>query len=369
MLLTTLPRLRCPSYLDGIDTCSGELALTGKKDSSHDILYGTLVCQDCESTFPILAGIAILVNDVEQYLQLHVKGICALVPDDKIPKIYQEAYLVAKSHIETGFTEEDLESKRVNALYYMNHYLSAAKAKRNPFWRPKKGPFSVEVDRLMKNFWDKGPFAQIASWTKSLKRQNVIELGCGVGGVALVLAKNLNSYLGVDSAFTSIALARHMHLGAPYSTQIKIPQDLFNGALTGASTPPKIATKNGKVDFVVGELENLPVVKEAFDLSIALNTIDMIEDPAHLPRLQFDLLKEHGVAIQSSPYIWHEMVAENLRNTLPKEIQSSSKAVEFLYESSGFKIFRKVDHLPWLFLKHFRQIEVYSVHIFAARKK
>ena len=367
MLLTTLPKLCCPSYLDGTDTCSGELALTEtKKKKGSEILFGTLTCQECEATFPILAGIALLVNDVEQYLQLHVKGVAALVKDSEIPEIYQEAYLVAKAAIETGFTEEDLESQRVNALYFMNHYLSAGKAK-EPFWRPKGNVFSAEVDRLMKNFWDAGPFSKITEWTKPLKNQSAIELGCGVGGVATVLAKSINSYLGVDSAFTSIALARHVHLGAPYARKIQIPQDLFNGPLTGKASTPK-PTKGNKVDFVVGELENLPVVKGEFDLSIALNTIDMIEDPSHLPRLQFDLLKEKGIAIQSSPYIWHEMAAENLRKFLPKKITSSSAAVEYLYESVGFKIYKKIDHLPWLFLKHFRQIEVYSVHIFAARK-
>ncbi len=367
MLITTLPRLCCPSYLDGNDTCAGELKLTeAKKKKGTEILFGTLSCQECEATFPILAGIALLVNDVDQYLQLHVKGVAALVKDSEIPEIYRENYLLAKGAIETGFTEEDLESQRVNALYFMNHYLSAGKTKK-PFWRPKKGVYSAEIDRLMKNFWDQGPFSKISEWAKPLRNQSAIELGCGVGGVATVLAKSIDSYLGVDSAFTSIALARHVHLGAPYPRTLRIPQDLFNGPLT-EKTPPLKSAKGNKVDFVVGELENIPVVKGEFDLTIALNTIDMIEDPCHLPRLQFDLLKEEGIAIQSSPYIWHEMVADNLRRILPKKISSSSAAVEYLYESVGFKIYKKIDHLPWLFLKHFRQIELYSVHIFAARK-
>jgi len=75
-----------------------------------------------------------------------------------------------------------------------------------------------------------------------------------------------------------------------------------------------------------------------------------------------------GVAIQSCPYIWHRNVAERLRKSLPKKIRSSSAAVEHLYGKAGLELFRKIDHLPWLFLKHFRQIELYSVHLFAARK-
>ena len=94
----------------------------------------------------------------------------------------------------------------------------------------------------------------------------------------------------------------------------------------------------------------------------------MIEDPTDLPRIQFHLLKESGVAIQSSPYIWHEGVVAHLRESLPKKFTSSSAAVEYLYAESGFRILKKLEHVPWLFLKHFRQIEMYSVHLFAARK-
>lgn len=363
MLISTLPRLRCLNCLEGK---SGALSLKVQKKKASDVLFGTLSCNDCGSTYPILGGIAILVNDVERYLQFHVKGISALVDDSEIPETYRETYLQAKSEIETGFTEEDLESQRVNALYYMNHYVSAAKAKKNPWWRPAKD-FSPEIDRLVKNFWDHGPFSRIAAWTKSFKNQNAIELGCGSGGLAQAIAKSVDSYLGIDSAFTGIALARHINLGAPYALSIQIPQDLYNGPLTGKVAPPK-PLKGGHVDFVVGEVENLPVAFGAFDLAVALNVIDMIEDPSDLPRIQFDLLKKNGVAIQSSPYIWHEGVAKYLRNSLPKKIKSSSAAVEFLYEKSGFQVFKKVEHIPWLFLKHFRQIELYSVHLFAARK-
>lgn len=364
MLLTTLPRLRCPQC---IDAKQGALALTEThKQKSADILFGTLACAECETTYPILAGIAVLVNDVERYLQFHVKGISALVNDADIPDIYRESYLQAKSEIEVGFTEEDLESKRINALYFMNHYLSASKAKKSPWWRPQAA-FSKEIDSLVKNFWDHGPFAKIAEWTKGAKLESAIELGCGAGGLAQVLAKTVKSYLGVDSAFASIALARHINLGAPYALAIRIPQDLLTGALTGKASPPP-PIKGGQVDFVVGDIESLPVGMGQFDLSVALNAIDMIQDPTELPRLQHGLLREGGTAIQSSPYIWHAGVAEFLRKSLPKKISSSSEAVEYLYDQAELKIFKKVDHIPWLFLKHFRQIEMYSVHLFAAKK-
>lgn len=364
MFIETISRLRCPNCLA---EKAGSLSLKDVKEKkAKDVLLGTLFCQDCGSEYPILAGIAILVADIERYIQFHVKGISALVEDSQIPEAYRDVFLEAKSAIETGFTEEDLESHRVNALYFMNHYLSATKAKKNPWWRPKK-EFSPEIDRLVKNFWDHGPFSKIAEWTKSTKNLNAVELGCGTGGLARYLGKTVKSYLGVDTAFLSIALARHINLGAPYPLPIQIPQDLYTGALPGKVALPK-PLKTSNIDFVVGEAENFPLIQGQYDLAIALNVIDMIEDPSELPKTQYELLKNGGIAIMSSPYIWHEGVVRYLRENLPKKITTSSAAVEYLYEEAGFKIFKKVEHIPWLFLKHFRQIELYSVHLIAARK-
>jgi SAM-dependent methyltransferase len=125
---------------------------------------------------------------------------------------------------------------------------------------------------------------------------------------------------------------------------------------------------DGKVDLVVGDLAQMPVVHGRFDVALALNAIDMMPKPEDLVHAQHELLKAGGVAIQSCPYIWHSEVAYELRRKLPKEIKDSAKAVEWLYQQVGFQIEQSVEHLPWLFFKHLRQLEIYSVHLFQARK-
>jgi hypothetical protein len=79
-------------------------------------------------------------------------------------------------------------------------------------------------------------------------------------------------------------------------------------------------------------------------------------------------LKKGGIAIQSCPYIWHEQVARELRERLPDSIRDSSQAVSWLYQEAGLAITEQVEHLPWLFFKHLRQLEIYSVHLLMARK-
>jgi SAM-dependent methyltransferase len=108
----------------------------------------------------------------------------------------------------------------------------------------------------------------------------------------------------------------------------------------------------------------LPLKQENFDICLALNVIDMMPAPEDLPQIQKKLLKPGGIAIQSCPYIWHAQVSEHLREILPPEIKNSSAAVEQLYRNAGFQILEKMEHVPWLFFKHVRQLEIYSVHLF-----
>ena len=182
-------------------------------------------------------------------------------------------------------------------------------------------------------------------------------------------ARPSSKYLGIDSSFASISLARHLLLGMPYAGKIRIPGDLIDGPVSRPIEIERAMTYDGAVDLVVGDLEGLPAERGAFDFSIALNAIDMLNDPTVLPALQRDLLKPEGTAIQSCPYIWHENVSRALKERIPSKVKDSASAVEWLYQQAGLSIVEKVDHLPWLFFKHFRQLEIYSVHLFRAQKR
>jgi SAM-dependent methyltransferase len=352
-------------------SCGGRLAVKGAASrGSDDILSGQLECESCQSRFPILAGVAIVVADVEGYLAHHVKGISSLVPDSEVPADCLKTYRVAKAELRRSGTEhieDDLEAERVTALYVMNHYLSASSDTR--WWAPLSGDASPLIERLVREHWDHGPLALIEKWVKEQRApgRRAVELGCGVGGLAPRLSPYLDSYLGVDSSFASLALARHLALGAHYPRPVRLPEDLLQGPVSRKAAIPSAARANG-ADFIVGEIDQPPLEPGAWDLTLALNAIDMLEDPAQLPRLQHALLAPGGTAIQSCPYIWHESVAAKLRSKLPKDVRGSAAAVEWLYAKEGLPVRRRADHVPWLFFKHVRQLEIYSVHAFEARK-
>lgn len=382
MLNTTLSQLRCPKKKPAKSRCDGRLRLgsdarkISPPNPDHPEIFevpaGSVECESCQSRYPILAGVLILVPDVREYLLAHVKGISALVKDAEIPKVYLKEYLAEKAELAPEHIEEDLESKRVVALYLMNHYLRVGMPEPSGWWRALRGETSPLIDRLIRENWDSGPFQAIAAWFEKLPRDSrpsVVEFGCGVGGLGQVLAAQTQRYLGLDSSFASIALGRHLLLGASYAGTLAIPEDLLAGPTARPISLPIPAGFDGSRDLIVADFEHPPIADGSFDLSIALNTIDMLERPERLPEMQARAVMSGGRAIQSCPYIWHESVARRLRAQLPKTVQtSSSRAVEHLYEKAGFRIDERIEHHPWLFFKHVRQLEIYSVHLFFATR-
>ena len=383
MFRATLDHLACP--------CQGRLTLLSENaeiksiapvsaigtvamastDAGEDILYGTLQCESCKERFPILQGVAIIVPDVREYLLHHAKGVSKSVPEERIPKSYRREYRACLEELRTlekEHIEEDLESERVNSLYLMNHYMSAAEMQNVV----EKSPLLME---WIKRYWDQGPMKVIAEWIP--EKASILELGCGVGG----LYRRLNQralwvsprYLGMDSSFHSVLIARHLNFGGPFIGKLAHPTDLLFGNSSREfpkAVFPKMhaGDRPDAGDFVVAEIDAIPAKKGSFDVSVSLNAIDMLEDPETLVRTQSHSVRPGGEIIQSGPYIWHERISKKLKSRLPKGVEDSAAAVEWLYSRNGFEITQRELHVPWLFFKHLRQIELYSVHAFRARK-
>lgn len=354
MFLETLSFLKCPC-------CGGELSLEDQDSVQGDILRGSVVCngEGCGAVFPILAGVLVLVPDVRRFLIEHVKGISRLVSDSEIPKRFLGVFAKAKRALASEHIEEDLESERVTSLYLMTSYLRAGDFKSS----------SRAIDEIVEKHWDSGPVARIAARVSKMEEKlDLVELGCGVGGLFAALRGNLRSYLGLDSSFASVALARHLAFGAPYRGALLRPDDLLNGPV---SKEMKISVRReghgGELDFIVCDVNAPPVKGGRWTAAAALNLIDMLPEPKWLPMLQHSLLLPGGLAIQSSPYIWHQDVARSLREDLPRAT-SSAEAVELLYAGAGFSVLHVENDVPWVFFKNARQAEIYSVHLFFAAR-
>jgi len=337
-------------------------------DDRGDILWGTVLCQSCDSQYPILAGVLLYAVDIEHALVQHIKGISALVPDERIPDAFAESFFAAREELRAdGFfnegLEEDLEAERVNALYVMNHFLESAQV-------PKTA--NPVLDEVIEKHWNHGPLEKTSTWITELLENSsrppsarLVEFGCSVGGLAQKLAKQLDAYLGIDASFTSVALARHLALGAPYPFSVRIPGDLIQGPVSIYPQLPQAAWTDDRADFILGDLHDLALVPGSFDFSVALGLLDMLDEPGVLVFRQKEALAPGGTAIQAGPSIWHEPVARALRerfSDLPVQELSSATVVKALYENLGLKLVASFEAIPWVFFKHVRQIEVYSVY-------
>lgn len=329
----------------------------GEADARGDILWGEVACVSCEDRYPILSGVLLYVDDVENALIAHIKGITSLVPDERIPREYLATFEEARESLrEDGFfdegLEEDLEAERVNALYIMNHFLKAAQV-------PSTG--NPVIDELVSQHWDQGPLEKTAQAIREHGFRRVIEFGSSVGGIAQRLEASVDEYLGIDSSFVSVALSRHLVLGGPYPHPIRIPGDLIDGPVSIVPELPAPAwASSDAVDFILADLHDLAIEPGSFDVSVALGLIDMLDEPGVLVFRQREVLAPGGAAIQAGPYIWHVPVARAFQERYPG--MNSAQAVQTLYQGGGFTAGESLDAIPWVFFKHLRQVELYSVH-------
>lgn len=364
---STLEILVCPKR-----KCGGSL-----KNLGSDFESGELQCVRCRQQYPILLGIPILFEDPIQYLLEHAKGISRWVEPQQIPprarKEFKRALAQQLADQRQEHIEEDLESERVTSLYWMNHYLRVNQVKS-----------LVDAPALKKwisEYWDFGPL----DWTvnrlaKLPKLESVVELGCGLGGLFARLGHNKNKlrYVGVDSSFASLAWAKHMHSEVSIDRkQFKVPRDLLLGPLTQNMSPDASLISKSQpqqADWIAASIETVPLRPGSFQAAVMLNAIDMLEAPQEVPESLGGLIEPKGWVVHGAPYVWHERIVKKIRKQkhyLAEKkltVSDSAELIESWFEQEGFRLLESEQHLPWLFLKHARQIEMYSTHLVMAQK-
>lgn len=356
----------CPHHPDSQLNVKTTLSASPHQ-GDQEIHYGILSCGQCKAEFPIVEGVAILVPELDDYFYEHAKGISTVLPKSAItnfekvsPPSAIEAYETGLSEIselrnqQAGFVwEEDLETERVTHLYLLNHYVPRKQLPKNP---------DPVIEELLAQHWDQSPLALAAQKTHG---ERVLELGSGVGGLLSKLALHKSgsppkTYLGIDQSFLSTHYARKVSFFSPHGFEVIPPHDLLmKPSKVSPLKGDPISLKGIKADFVVGGIAGCPARENIWDSVIALNALDMVDPPQVLPRTQARLGKKGAEFIQSCPYLWPPKSA----NGIP-----SPKFAQDLYGKEGLKITFSQEHVPWLFFKHERQLEYYSVHMFIASK-
>ena len=362
MFYETLGHLACPALAGRcgakLDACDDMVFATSLAD---DIESGHLVCTSCGHRFPIIGGVAILVENIRAYVSRHIRDIRQTIADACIPPDVMTMMNSLDKAPATSL-EADLESNRIDSWYTASHYLTGEEV-----------VTSQELDPvfrdLIRTHWD-GPrrvLNQFFSESKSLWG-SCLDLGCGVGGAVALSRRFCRFSLGVDKSFKRIFTARAINFHPGLDHSVKLQADLLDAAPITLKLPSLPHKPENRADFVVANIVRPPVASDSWDVALSLNVMDTLADPGVLPEVQARLLRSGGTVINSCPYVWSPQSLIRLRERLPQGMTKSTEAVEYLYSQNGFAVRQVIKHVPWLFLKHARQIELYSAHVIVADK-
>ncbi|CTQ52875.1 bifunctional 3-demethylubiquinone-9 3-methyltransferase/ 2-octaprenyl-6-hydroxy phenol methylase [Roseibium album] len=191
-------------------------------------------------------------------------------------------------------------------------------------------------------FWDKAarkyaasPISNQAAYEKTLERttehlgpeDNVLELGCGTGSTALLLAGNVRSYLATDFAPGMIEIANE-----------KLAAEKANGK------------KHQGLGFLTADAfdESVQLPDEntgGYDAILAYNFFHLVENPEDLLARVRDLLKPGGlyisktVCLKDRAWLFLPMIkAMQIFRKAPFVSMLSFQNVEDMIREAGFEI-------------------------------
>ena len=363
MKLESLEYLRCPHVADAFsgEACGGTLGLSpafaGVVYGKHEgeVLQGMLRCEHCGAQYPVVAGVAILVSDVTEYLAGNFGAIMQAV--EGLPEgergctslMRQMLRVMGGARCRTEAPDEYLD------VYLPAHYPVGGVGR------------STLLDTAME-------FYQGDSFYERQKDMvlremglceaactNALDAGCSVGGMAWRLQTGFTRVLGVDMSFAAVLYARRAMLGepAPLGT---VMLESEPGVFDYPVEMPNLKTEG--VECVVASAMALPVCSSWADCMTSINLIDVLPDPAmHLKEVS-RVLTDNGLYHLCDPYCWDE----DTLKTIVERFGSSDSYVEQLLLGAGFETILTAD-VPWALQVNSRQANLYLCRCMAARRK
>jgi putative 4-mercaptohistidine N1-methyltranferase len=127
-----------------------------------------------------------------------------------------------------------------------------------------------------------------------------LDLGCAVGRSSFELARHCRQVIAIDSSHSFIEAA---------TTLRNISELSYNRVDEGELTTPLVArapadVDSGRLQFEVGDAQELRDHLGAFDVLLMANLIDRLTDPVRCLTRLSGLVNPRGQLIITSPYTW-----------------------------------------------------------------
>lgn len=290
-------------------------------DNQNECIEGFLYCIKCDTKYPIIEGIAIVVQDMLAYFQnrKEMYGKWLLHCQSKemkeyLTKIGKTIIVSNKSN-----TYED------GGIWYLPYK-----------WFQQE---HHKEDRLIKSL--KGSQSANELYDRVINSINpkidgiALDIGCAMGKTTLQLAQKYSFVIGIDLSFSFIKEAR------------KSMKEY----------------KQGNIEFCVADAESPPFHPMKFDLIIAINLIELVNTKKLLSSCHW-LLKPQSDIILTDPYDFNrERILDKIYD---------AKSFRSLIEENGFEInescLKKEAFIPWILKINERIYLFYFVDFIKAKK-
>lgn len=288
----------------------------------NECVEGLLVCELCNTRYPILDGVPILVRDFVRYASNRGAIYGSWLLGSKTPEMKNFLRDFASR------LNPDLVS---NDRYEEDGYWFA------PYkWTQYDHTYDDHFLKLLKR--DTKPtelYNKIIGQVPVRSEGLALDLGCSMGYTTLQLSQKYSYAIGIDLSFSFVKEARRRMWEANI----------------------------GNSEFCVADSIDLPFGAMKFDLILAVNLLELVE-PTRLLSSIHGLLKPHAEAVFADPYDYN-------REPKPK-IQFDGRTFRTLLCNSGFEIFEKSkkaeSFIPWILKIANRSYLFYFVDLIRVRK-
>lgn len=287
----------------------------------NDCIEGFLVCVECKNKYPIIDGVAILVNNMIDY-------------SSKRPITFGKWFSEARSNILKKYLSDLSKGMEKNRLKE-NRYEEDGLYFQSYKWLHNENFESDKFLHLMR--WKIKPSDVYRKLTSNIPYNPegiALDLGCALGLSTIELAKKYSFVFGIDKSYSFVKEAKRKS------------KDL---GITN-------------IEFFVSDILDLPFKSQKFDLIFGLNVVEFLPLEELLLKV-YSLLKPHSLFVTTSPYDYNREIVYN------KNIDD--RIIREALEKKGFEVTprtKKESFIPWILKINERTYLFYFLDLIEARK-
>ena len=275
---------------------------------------GFLSCKICNSRYPIIQGVPILMEDFHKYASQRIIIFGKWIVNCRSPEI--KSFLKSEGVKIRGHTYNDRYEE--NGIWYKS-YLNTQNSYHSGDRLLSLFKKQIKPNHIYKMLID-----------EDLNLSGIgLDIGCSIGPSTFELSRKLSFVYGIDLSFSFILKAR------------KIMR----------------SRKKRNMEFIVADATNLPFKSKFFHSITALNVIDRIDFNKLILSINSSL-KKNGKLILIDPY---HFIGDNDKDKF------DSNQIRKRLEKFGYKLNNKVSYIPWIMKLNERAYLFYFVDFIEAK--